>query len=207
MSDPSEPLALAREIVERHVLRPEERIREVRTDPAGIVVETDVIPWIVRRVGKEAPDYELYEVVPGFQIDPPPVPAGIAVVAPGKSFRLNDPEGFREFWTAVGGSLRPEAVAELLAAYRSGDYRGHVIGSELDPAPRRWAARLESVSGCAPLRVEEDGKFSLRFCAYSVVPTEPEGEDHLVVTRWSVTADRAGSIDWSSEPVATLPID
>ncbi len=197
--------AVARRIVERHVLGPGRRVDSVRVQGTGVIVETDVFPWVVRVAASPDDRLELYDVVPGLHVDPPPVPHGIAVLDSGESFRLNDPDDVRGLWSRGGSWMSPEALAELLAAYQSGDYRGHVIGSRTDPVARRRAEQVASVPGCAPLRVEEpDGRLTLRFCSFSLAPT-PQGEDRIAVHRWEVEARRDGAIRWTTRRVADLP--
>jgi hypothetical protein len=162
---------------------------------------------VVRAADPPFDDLEVYEIARGYHVDPPPVPIGVAVAPDGQSFSVNDPGEFRAFWGALGGSIEPEVLADLLAEYQSGDYRGRVLGSERElPSPRR-SEQLGSVVGCSPPQVDaSDGGFTLRFCTYRLTPAET-GEDWVLVSRWEVEAERGGSIRWSAIPLADLPAD
>ena len=198
---------LARRIVERHALRPGRRIEAVHDEPAGVVVETDTLPLVVRPADPPFGDLQVLEVARGYHVDPPPAPIGVAVGPDGDSFALNDQEGFGAFWAALGGSVEPAVLADLLAAYQSGQYRGRVAGSEREPVSPRRSEQLAGVVGCTPPLAEVSGDaFRLRFCSYTLRPAET-GEDWVLVSRWDVEADRGGPIHWSMVPLADLVAD
>ena len=195
---------LARTIVERHVLPPNRWVTDVHEEPAGFVVETDTLPWIVRPAEPPFEGALVVEVLRGYHVDPPPAPVGVAVVG-GGTFALSDEDGFRSFWAAGGRSSDAAVVAELLAAYLSGGYRGFVVGSDRTPTSARRAGQLFGVEDCGPIEADErDGHLDLRFCSYSVAPTEG-GEDRVIVLRWEVDAERDGPIRWSTTQLADLP--
>jgi hypothetical protein len=178
-------LELARRIVERHALRPGRWVEGVHAEPAGVVVETDTLPWVVRPAALGAPGFDVYEIVRGYHIDPPPAPVGVAVAPDGESFELNDEDGFRSFWAGGGRALDAATLAALMAAYLSGEYRGRVLDAS-------------EVDGCEPLDAEEsDGRLRFRFCSSSTVPDET-GEDRVVVLRWDVDGERDGPLRWST---------
>ena len=198
---------LARRIVERHALRRGRRIETVHEEPAGVVVETDTLPWVVRAAEPGFDDLAVYEIVRGYHVDPPPAPIGVGVTASGESFGLNDEDGLAGFWTALGGAIEPTDLAAMLAAYQSGDSRGRVAGSDREPTSARRTEQLAAVVGCTPLEVEEtDAGYRLRFCSYHLTPAET-GEDWLLVSRWDVEAEQDGGIRWSKIPLADLPAD
>ena len=195
---------LAQAIVERHVLRPGRWVAAVHDGPDGVVVETDTLPWVVRAAEPPFEGVEVLEVLRGYHLDPPPAPVGVAVTS-GGTVLLSDDDGFRSFWAAGGRGLDPDVVAELMAAYLSGGYRGFVVKSSR--APARRSERAAAVDGCGPMQAQEtDGHLALRFCSLSVAPAET-GEDRVIVTGWDVDAERDGPIRWSATQLADLPAD
>ena len=168
------------------------------------MVETDTLPWIVRPAEPPFEGVEVAEVLRGYHVDPPPAPVGVAVMGSG-TFALSDDDGIRSFWAAGGSAADAAVVAELLAAYRSGGYRGFVAGGDRTRTPARRAEQLSDVDGCGPMEADErDGRLDLRFCSFSVTPTE-DGEDRVIVLRWEVDAERDGPIRWSTRQLADLP--
>jgi hypothetical protein len=126
---------------------------------------------------------------------------------PGGTALLSDDDGFRDFWAAGGRRLDSAVVAELMAAYLSGAYRGIAVGGARSRVPARRAEQVSAVEGCGPVQAEEaDGHLALRFCSFSVVPAE-SGEDRVVVTSWDVDAERDGPIRWTATQLADLPAD
>src|SRR5262245_47539243 len=146
---------LAQRVVERHVLRSDRRVESVHEEPAGIVVETDTLPWVVRAPSPPFDGIDVVEIVRGYHVDPAPAAIGIAVAGDGGSFRLNDPEEFGASWAALGGSVGAAVLADLMAAYLSGDYRGMVAGSGRQPTQPGRSEQLASVVGCGPLEADE----------------------------------------------------
>jgi len=177
----------ARTIVGRHLLDAGEDVEDVQERSDGVRVDGRYLSWIVARAGTPYAGFELYEVALDEDQDPPPVPHGIAVLADGESFHLNDPAGFRSFWSRAGPDA--EVVAELLARYQSGDNGARVLGAD-----ERWP----------PLLVEEAGdSVRLRFCAAAVGLDPASLDDVMRITEWNVDATRGGPIEWTTRLLAS----
>jgi hypothetical protein len=198
---------LARQIVERHALPPGRHVESVHEEPVGVVVETDTLPRVVREAAPPFGSLAVYEIGPAYNADPPKASVGVVVMNDGESFHLNEDEEFLAFWAATGGEVEPDVLADLLAAYHSGENPGHVVGSGRVPVARRRAAQVAAVDGCEALSSEQSGRhLRVRFCSWSIAP-EPTGEDVVVVVRWDVDAEQHGPIAWAITPLADLPAD
>src|SRR3954470_8041863 len=108
---------LGRQIVERHSPPPRRHAEAVHEEPVGVVVETDTLPRVVREAAPPFGSLEVYEIGAAYHADPPKAPVGVVVMPDGESFHLNEDEEFLAFWTATGGEVEPEVLADLLAAY------------------------------------------------------------------------------------------
>lgn len=187
----SELRETARTIVVRHLLDAGEDVVGVEDHSEGVRVDGRYLSWIVRPAAAQYDGFDLYEVAPDEDEDPPPVPHGVAVLADGESFHLNDAEGFRSFWSRAGGALDPGVLPELLARYQHGEYGARLLGGGED---RLWPP---------PLVEEDAGRVRLRFCAAAVAPAPSTLEDTLTITEWNVDATRGGPIEWTTRPIAS----
>ncbi len=198
---------LARQIVERHALPQGRHVESVHEEPVGVVVETDTLPRVVREASPAFGSLAVYEIGSAYHADPPRAPLGVVVMPDGESFHLNEDEEFHAFWAATGGDVEAEVLADLLAAYHSGENPGYVLGSARVPVAGRRTAQVAQVDACEPLSVERTGRrLRVRFCSWSLAP-EPTGEDVVVVVRWDVDAEQHGPIAWTITPLADLPAD
>jgi hypothetical protein len=200
-------LDLARRIVARHLAAPGAPVAGIRVGPDGPIVRAGSLDWVVVPANLGGQGFVVFDVRSDDDIDPPPAPEGVAVFDDGESFHLNDPDGFRSFWTRAGVSLEPEVLADLLATYQSGEYRGHVILTGDDLA-RRVADPVTLPDCVPPVSEASHDRVRVRFCTYTVAPTGPHAEDRVAVHAWEVDGGRdGGPIEWSSERIAELEPD
>jgi hypothetical protein len=191
---------VARRIAERYLGDISPEVEE--TDGTALLGGERRVVRVERR-GRLRPSgaYRLYEVTLDADADPPPAPDGFADVD-GELFHLNDPDELRDFWRRVDAGLEPMELAALLAQYQRGADRENLVVDETDAAPFLGPKELGTVDGFArPLVDRWDEGFTMEFPTMTIV-SEPGRPNGIALRRWTVRADRDGSLDWRVDVLA-----
>jgi len=195
----------AARIVERYYLDAGAAVQNLVGRAGAVVVDAPPVPRRVTRVVRKGAlvpgdGYRLYEVADDVDADPPPAPGGFAE-ADGELFHLNDPEGLRRFWAAVGG-IEPLELAALVVEYQRSGAREHLIRDERDAGPFLAPDEVRAVVGFTEPAVAESGSgFLVEVCTEAVV-SEAGRAPGIAVRRWTIRAERGGTLEWASSLIA-----
>lgn len=198
---------LARRAVERYLLDPGEAIDGVEEGTAATIVRAGGRTWSVREIDRarqfaRSPGYTLIDitrgVIDGYRAD------GVAALADGLLFHLNDAEEFRAFFAAARGLLTPRETAGLLAFYQSEAPAAEslVVGD----GDVEWlfpAATPGALDALLPqFGVGDDGSLDLAYCTLYLAPDPADRFTRVNLNRWHVGAAADGPLTWTVEPLA-----